>query len=104
MKPVACENYREGRRSFIGGSDARIIMGTNEEALVRVWREKRGEADPPDYSDNLVVQLGLANIRRPALLAPAADGGKEILALRGERRATFPLRCRTTTPPHRSNA
>jgi predicted phage-related endonuclease len=30
------------RRGFIGGSDARIIMGTDEAALVRLWREKRG--------------------------------------------------------------
>ena len=35
-------------------------MGEDEAALVRLWREKRGEAEPPDYSDNLVVQLGLA--------------------------------------------
>jgi predicted phage-related endonuclease len=48
------------RRSFLGGSDARIIMGTDEPALVRLWREKRGEAEPPDYSGNLLVQLGLA--------------------------------------------
>jgi predicted phage-related endonuclease len=48
------------RRSFIGGSDARIIMGTDEGALLRLWREKRLEADPPDYSDNLLVQLGVA--------------------------------------------
>ena len=48
------------RRFFIGGSDARIIMGTDEAALVSLWREKRGEAEPPDYSDNLVVQLGVA--------------------------------------------
>jgi predicted phage-related endonuclease len=48
------------RRSFLGGSDARIIMGTDEAALVRLWREKRGEAEPPDYSANLLVQLGLA--------------------------------------------
>jgi predicted phage-related endonuclease len=48
------------RRGFIGGSDARIIMGTDEAALARLWREKRGEAEPPDYSDNLLVQLGVA--------------------------------------------
>src|SRR5215472_8601407 len=48
------------RRVFIGGSDARIIMGDDEAALVRLWREKRGEAEPPDYSDNLIVQLGVA--------------------------------------------
>jgi hypothetical protein len=48
------------RRSFIGGSDARIIMGSDEAALVRLWREKRGEAEPEDLSGNLVVQLGRA--------------------------------------------
>ena len=36
------------RRSFIGGSDARIIMGYDEAALIRLWREKRGEADHED--------------------------------------------------------
>lgn len=46
------------RRSFIGGSDARIIMGNDETRLVRLWREKRGEIEPEDLSDNLVVQLG----------------------------------------------
>jgi predicted phage-related endonuclease len=48
------------RRTFIGGSDARIIMGSDEAALVRLWREKRGEADPEDLSGNLLVQLGAA--------------------------------------------
>jgi predicted phage-related endonuclease len=46
------------RRSFIGGSDARIIMGDDEAGLVRLWREKRGEVEPEDLSDNLIVQLG----------------------------------------------
>src|SRR5450759_904804 len=40
------------RRSFIGGSDA-------EAALLHLWREKRGEAEPEDLSGNLIVQLGL---------------------------------------------
>src|SRR6516162_10244323 len=48
------------RRFFVGGSDARIIMGSDEAALVRLWQEKRGEVEPPDYSDNLIVQLGVA--------------------------------------------
>jgi predicted phage-related endonuclease len=48
------------RRHFIGGSDARIIMGNDEVALVRLWREKRGEVEPEDLSGNLIVQLGLA--------------------------------------------
>src|SRR6202171_5952062 len=46
------------RRTFIGGSDARIIMGDDEDALIRLWREKRGEVEPEDLSDNLIVQLG----------------------------------------------
>src|SRR6516162_8200370 len=45
---------------FVGGSDARIIMGDDEAALLRLWREKRGEMEPEDLSGNLVVQLGLA--------------------------------------------
>jgi predicted phage-related endonuclease len=46
------------RRLFIGGSDARIIMGEDENDLIRLWREKRGEIEPPDFSQNLIVQLG----------------------------------------------
>ena len=48
------------RRHFIGGSDARTIMGDDEAALIRLWREKRGEIEPEDLSSNLVVQLGRA--------------------------------------------
>ena len=53
-KPHACSD----RRSFIGGSDTRIIMGEDEAALLRLWREKRGEVEPEDLSGNLIVQLG----------------------------------------------
>src|SRR5262252_6128553 len=56
---IATKSY-ENRGSFIGGSDARIIMGAYEAALVRLWREKRGEAEPEDLSGNLIVQLGRA--------------------------------------------
>jgi predicted phage-related endonuclease len=48
------------RRYFVGGSDARIIMGEDGAALLRLWREKRGEIEPEDLSENLIVQLGLA--------------------------------------------
>ncbi len=47
------------RRTFIGGSDARIVLGTDEPALLRLWREKRGEVEPEDLSDHLIVQLGV---------------------------------------------
>jgi predicted phage-related endonuclease len=48
------------RRHFIGGSDARIIMGNDQDALLRLWQEKRREIEPEDLSGNLVVQLGVA--------------------------------------------
>jgi predicted phage-related endonuclease len=48
------------RRSFIGGSDARVIMGQDEKALIRLWQEKRCEVGPQDLLGNLIVQLGLA--------------------------------------------
>jgi predicted phage-related endonuclease len=48
------------RRSFIGGSDVRVIMGDDEAALIRLWQEKRGEVEPEDLSGNLIVQLGVA--------------------------------------------
>ena len=57
--PIRIVNSRN-RRTFIGGSDARVIMGGDEAALLRLWREKRGEAEPEDLSGNLIVQLGLA--------------------------------------------
>src|SRR5262249_62302899 len=53
-------NSLERRRGFIGGSDARVIMGSDEDALHQLWREKRREAEPPDYSAHLLVQLGIA--------------------------------------------
>ena len=35
-------------------------MSPDESALIRLWKEKRGEAEPEDLSDNLIVQLGVA--------------------------------------------
>ena len=61
------------RRAFLGGSDARIIMGSDEAALLRLWREKRGEAEPTDYSGNLLVQLGLATEPLKSALVRARD-------------------------------
>jgi predicted phage-related endonuclease len=58
MKSEMWTKSNADRRSFIGGSDARVIMGDDEAALLRVWREKRGEAEPEDLSGNLIVQLG----------------------------------------------
>jgi predicted phage-related endonuclease len=52
------DTHNLDRRLFIGGSHARIITGDDEAGLVRLWREKRGEVEPEDLSDVLVVQLG----------------------------------------------
>jgi predicted phage-related endonuclease len=35
-------------------------MGDDEGALLRLWREKRGELEPQDLSGHLIVQLGRA--------------------------------------------
>src|SRR5713226_6964056 len=58
LESLGKNREKSHRRSFIGGSDARIIMGSDENALIRLWREKRGEVEPEDLSDNLIVQLG----------------------------------------------
>ena len=58
MKPDVWTKLNADRRALIGGSDARIIMGDEKAALVRFWREKRGEGEPEDLSNNLIVQLG----------------------------------------------
>jgi hypothetical protein len=50
---------RVDRHHFLGGSDARVIMGGDEKALIRLWQEKRGEVGPQDLSGDLIVQLGL---------------------------------------------
>jgi predicted phage-related endonuclease len=60
MRPIAKQRSFFERCSFIGGSDARIIMGNDEAALGRLWHEKRGEAGAEDLSGNLIVQLGVA--------------------------------------------
>jgi predicted phage-related endonuclease len=63
MKSHLSTKPYENRRCFIGGSDARTIMGDDEAALLRLWREKRGEVEPEDLSGNLIVQLGVVTER-----------------------------------------
>jgi predicted phage-related endonuclease len=40
-QPTQAINHIE-RRAFICGSDAHIIIGDDEAALFRLWRDKRG--------------------------------------------------------------
>jgi predicted phage-related endonuclease len=58
MRRVDSTQISGDRRSFIGGSDARIIMGDDQTALLRLWQEKCGEIEPEDLSGDLLVQLG----------------------------------------------
>lgn len=46
------------RRAGIGGSDANVILSGDEERIVRLWREKRGEIEGEDLSGVLPVMLG----------------------------------------------
>lgn len=59
QRSITNSNDHRDRRHFIGGSDARVIMGKDEKALLRLWKEKRGEVAGPDLSGVLIVQLGL---------------------------------------------
>src|ERR1700722_6867588 len=59
MKNAMWKNRAQERRSFIGGSDAPIIMGNDPRALGRLWPGERGGLEPEDLSGNLIVQLGV---------------------------------------------
>lgn len=48
----------KARNRGIGGSDANVILSGDEDRILRLWREKRGEAEPEDPSGKLSVALG----------------------------------------------
>jgi hypothetical protein len=35
-------------------------MRGDEAALIQLWKEKRGEAEPEEFRHNFIVQLGVA--------------------------------------------
>ena len=76
------------RREFIGGSDARVIMGKDEKALLRLWREKRGEEAPPDLSGVLIVQLGLVteDLNRAGMSSTPATASRTFSVMRSTAR------------------
>ena len=51
-------DQKDFRKRIIGGSDANILMSGNDERILQLWKEKRGEAESEDLSDVLQVQLG----------------------------------------------
>jgi hypothetical protein len=62
------------RRQFIGGSDARI-MSPDEAALIRLWKDKRGEVELEDLSGHLIAQLGAAKVHSTGLRCRAKVHG-----------------------------
>ena len=62
MKPNVWTKTNKDRRRFIGISDARIIMGDGEAALL--WREKRREVAPEELSANIIAQPSLGGVNR----------------------------------------
>ena len=53
------KEWLKGRRNSIGASEIAVVMGISHfKTPDELWREKRGEAEPPDLSDNDRVQYG----------------------------------------------
>lgn len=49
---------RNARLAGVGGSDANIILSGDRDKIISLWREKRGDIQTDDLSDNLPVALG----------------------------------------------
>ena len=73
---------RPDRRTFIGGSDARIVVGDDEAALLRLWLQKRGEVEPDDLSGDSSSSLAWPS-RRPSGGSGAAWKAASPLAYSG---------------------
>src|SRR5258705_8795382 len=95
MKSHVWTKQPADRRSFIGGSDARIIMGSDETALIQLWREKRGEAQPEDLSGNLIVQLGSATEELNRAWYERNTGRRVIAAQRHVKHSIIPFMAAT---------
>lgn len=52
------EQQKAFRKQGLGGSDANIIMSGDQEKILRLWKEKRGEIEPEDLSRVLPVRMG----------------------------------------------
>jgi predicted phage-related endonuclease len=53
------EEQKLFRKMGIGGSDANIIMSGDDQKIINLWQEKRGERESDDLSDVLMVQMGV---------------------------------------------
>lgn len=50
--------WHAGRRKGMGGSDANVLMAGDPDAILDLWRVKRGEKEPEDLSGILPVIFG----------------------------------------------
>jgi hypothetical protein len=90
VPPLEVSAARLGRHSLVGGRDARITTGGDEAALLRLWREKRAEAESEDLSACPAEPCNRAGAKpfpSPALAAHAAF----VTALSGHPPRTIPL-------------
>ena len=63
MSKVYCnsrEEWLKEREHSIGGSDIACIMGHGYKTTLELWREKTGQKESPDLSDNERIQMGVA--------------------------------------------
>ena len=53
------DEWKEGRKKYIGGSDAAAVLGMNPyKTNMRLWEEKTGLVEPEDISDKPYVIYG----------------------------------------------
>src|SRR5262249_41011348 len=60
MKSSMWTKPNENRRCFIGGFEARVIMGPGEAPPVPPWREERGGGEPGEAARRPDVEVGAA--------------------------------------------
>lgn len=58
LKVGLTDEQKANRLTSLGGSDANTIMSGDEERIMQLWREKRGEAQPECLDDVLPVVMG----------------------------------------------
>lgn len=53
------DEQKSFRQTGLGGSDANILMGGDDQKILDLWKEKRGEKESEDLSGVLPVQMGI---------------------------------------------
>lgn len=80
MRAIDSTKVIQCRRDFLGGSDARVVMGGDAAALLRLWKEKRGEMDQ---------RISRGTCWSSSAPRPNTSTGPGMSAKRGSRSRTF---------------